>query len=67
MYDLYCVMSQWIESETVAEEVADSAETIADLGAEFLGILPPQRHRNDDATVEFRLGTISDATVDAGD
>lgn len=64
--DLYCVMSHWIESGEVAQRVADDAEMIADLGAEFLGILPPHRHRNDDETVEEWLTTISEAAVDAG-
>jgi inosose dehydratase len=64
--DLYCVMGPWIESEEVAESLADSAETADDLGAEFLAILPPQRHRNEDATVESWLRTVSGAAVDAG-
>lgn len=64
--DLYCVMSNWVESEEVARHVADQAEMVADLGADYLGVLPPQRHRNDDATVESWLQTISDAATDAG-
>lgn len=64
--DLYCVMSHWVESEAAARHVAEQAEMIADLGAEFLGILPPQRHRNDDVTVEEWLTIIGDAAVDAG-
>lgn len=64
--DLYCVMSHWVESEVVADQVASQAEMVADLGAEFLGILPPQRHRNDDATVESWLTTISEAAANAG-
>lgn len=67
-YDLalYCVMGHWIESAEATERLADSAETAANLGAEFLGILPPQRHRNDDATVKSRLRTVSEAALDAG-
>lgn len=64
--DLYCVMSHWIESGEVAERVADDAEMVADLGAEFLAILPPHRHRNDDETVEEWLVTICDAAAEAG-
>lgn len=64
--DLYCVMSSWVESDEVAQHVADQAEMVADLGADFLGILPPQRHRNDDETVEEWLTTVSEAAVDAG-
>ncbi|ELZ27973.1 xylose isomerase [Halogeometricum pallidum JCM 14848] len=63
---LYCVMSEWVESQASVERVVDSAETVAELGAEFLGILPPQRHRNDDETVEQWFREISDAAVDAG-
>jgi inosose dehydratase len=64
--DLYCVMGHWIESEAAAESLADSAELVSDLGAEFLAVLPPQRHRNEDATVESWLRTVSEAAVDAG-
>ncbi|SEW31045.1 sugar phosphate isomerase/epimerase family protein [Natrinema salifodinae] len=64
--DLYCVMSSWIESEAIAQRVADDAATVADLGAEFLGILPPQRHRNDDELVDAWLETISESAADAG-
>jgi len=64
--DLYCVMGHWIESEEAAESLADSAELAGDLGAEFLGILPPQRHRNEDKTVESWLRTVSEAALDAG-
>jgi inosose dehydratase len=64
--DLYCVMGHWIESEADAESLAASAEMIGDLGAEFLGILPPQRHRNEDATVESWLRTVSEAAIEAG-
>ncbi len=67
-YDLalYCVMSHWIESEDTARAVADAAETVADLGGELLGVLPPQRHRNDDGTVEAWLSIVAEAALDAG-
>lgn len=64
--DLYCVMSEWVESDEAAARVAGDAEMVADLGAEFFGILPPQRHRNDDETVEQWLVEISNAAVNAG-
>lgn len=63
--DLYCVMSNWVESDETAERAAESAEMISELGAEFFGILPPQRHRNDDETVERWLAEIGDAAADA--
>lgn len=64
--ELYCVMSPWIESEDDARAVADTAGTVADLGAEVLGVLPPQRHRNDDPTVEEWLTRVTEAARDAG-
>ena len=64
--DLFCVMGDWTESEADAEHIADQTEMVADLGAEFLGVLPSQRHRNDDETLESWLRTISEAAVDAG-
>ena len=63
--ELYCVMSHWLESDESVREVAEAAETVATLGGEFLGLLPPQRHRNDDSTVETWLGRVSDAARDA--
>jgi len=67
-YDLalYCVMSHWLESDEAVREVCEGAETVADLGAECLGLLPPQRHRNADSTVETWLGRVTDAARDAG-
>lgn len=64
--DLYCVMSEWLETEEAVERVADDAEMVADLGAEFLGLLPPQRGRQDDDTVERWLTTICEAAEEAG-
>ena len=68
LYDLelYCVMGHWTESEADAEHIADRTEMVANLGAEHLGILPPQRHRRDDETVESWLGIISEAATEAG-
>lgn len=64
--DLYCVMGNWIESEADAEHIADQAEMVANLGAKYLGILPTQRHRKDDETVESWLRTISKAAMESG-
>lgn len=67
-YDLqlYLVMSEWIEDEAAVERIAEAAPTVAELDAQFLGLLPPQRHRHDDETVEHWFGTICDAAADAG-
>ncbi|WP_372480197.1 sugar phosphate isomerase/epimerase family protein [Halomicrobium sp. HM KBTZ05] len=64
--ELYCVMSEWIESDEAVERIVEDVPTIADLGAEFLGLLPPQRGRYDEATVETWLSRVSDAALDAG-
>lgn len=64
--DLYCVMSEWLEDEETADLVARHTETIADLGGEFVGLLPPHRHHHDDATVKDLLRTVCDAAADAG-
>jgi inosose dehydratase len=64
--ELYCVMGDWLEDETTVREVAAAAATVADLGASCLGLLPPQRHRNDDETVLEWLETVADAAREAG-
>ncbi|WP_458210377.1 sugar phosphate isomerase/epimerase family protein [Haladaptatus sp. NG-SE-30] len=64
--DLYLVMSEWLETEDAIERVAADAQMVANLGAEYLGMLPPQRGRQDDETVEEWFTTIADASADAG-
>jgi inosose dehydratase len=64
--ELFCVMGSWLESDEEARAVADAAGTVAGLGASFLGLLPPQRHRTDDATVEARFRTVAEAARSAG-
>ncbi|NUB93687.1 TIM barrel protein [Haloterrigena sp. SYSU A121-1] len=67
-YDLECylAMSEWIETENAVRRVIDDMPVAADLGAEFVGILPPQRARHDSDTVEDWLTRISDAALEAG-
>jgi inosose dehydratase len=64
--ELYCVMGGWLETDEAARDIADAAGTVAGLGADYLGLLPPQRHRNDDATVEERLAVVTESALDAG-
>lgn len=64
--DCYCIMSEWLEDEEAAELVAKHTETVADLGGEFIGLLPPQRHRHDDEAVADLLKTVCDAAAEAG-
>lgn len=63
---LYCVMSEWIESDEAVQRIIDDISAIADLGAEFLGLLPPQRGRHDDETVAEWLTSVASAALDAG-
>jgi len=66
-YDLevYLVMSDWAESMETAERIAREAGVAADLGADYLGILPPQR-AGDDVVVEDVLATIAEGAADVG-
>lgn len=64
--DLYCVMSEWLENDEAVNRVAADASMIANLGAEFLGLLPPQRGRNDDETVQRWLEIVCEAAKDEG-
>lgn len=67
-YDLklYCVMSEWLESADAVDRVERDVELVADMGAEFLGLLPPQRGSQDDDTVEVWFERIAEAADSAG-
>ena len=67
-YDLemYCVMSEWLESEGAIERVVEDMDLVAETGAEFFGMLPPQRNRQDDETVERWLREVADAATAVG-
>ena len=64
--DLYCAMGEWLESEAAADRIAAGAETVADLGAPYLGVLPPHRGTTDDEDLERWLGEVCDAAAEAG-
>lgn len=64
--ELYLAMGEWIETDAAVQRMVDAMPLVSDLGAEFVGILPPQRGRHDEATVENWLSRISDAAADAG-
>ncbi|QIO24617.1 sugar phosphate isomerase/epimerase [Haloarcula sp. JP-L23] len=64
--DIYCVMSEWLETEAAVDRVVDDVPRVADLGAEYLGLLPPQRGRQDDETVQQWFTQITEAATDAG-
>ncbi|MBX0296174.1 sugar phosphate isomerase/epimerase family protein [Haloarcula nitratireducens] len=64
--DLYCVMAGWLLTEDDAEDAIDGAALAADLGADFLGILPPPRGQVSDDDFETWLHDIAAAAEDAG-
>lgn len=64
--ELYCVMGGWLLEEEDATHIADGAELAADLGADFLGILPPPRGQVSDEQLEEWIADIDAAANDAG-
>jgi inosose dehydratase len=64
--DLYCVMGEWLESQETADRIAESAASVAELGAPFLGILPPHRNLVKDAEFEEWLDQVCTAASNAG-
>lgn len=59
-------MDVWMESEEAIAGMIEDMPMIAELGAEFIGFLPPQRGREDETTTERWLTELSDAAVTAG-
>lgn len=64
--DTYCVMAGWLISEEEVAEAVEGASIAADLGAEFLGILPPPRGQVSDEDVHEWLTEIGEAAAAAG-
>jgi inosose dehydratase len=64
--DLYCIMAGWLNTEDDLQAAVDAAPLAADLGANFLGILPPPRGVVDDETFADWLDAIAEAASDAG-
>ncbi len=65
--DLYMLMGGWLESDAEARTIAEGAHTAAELGAEFIGMLPPQRGLvDDDDQVEAWIRQVCDAAAEAG-
>lgn len=56
-------MGEWIETEVSVKRIIDVMPTVAELGAELVGLLPSQRGRHDKSTVEDWLSRISDPGV----
>jgi len=61
--ELYCVMSEWLETEAAVERMIDDMSAIAKLDADFVGLLPPQRGRQGADTLQRWLTRLSDAAV----
>ncbi|WP_435349150.1 TIM barrel protein [Haloarchaeobius sp. HRN-SO-5] len=64
--EIYNVMAEWTEEEEAVDRMVDDMSMIADLGAEFVGLLPPQRGRVDQQTLETWTGRMADAATDHG-
>lgn len=64
--DLYMLMGGWLESESEVETIAEGASTAAELGADFIGMLPPQRGLIDDDVLEGWIERVCDAAAEAG-
>lgn len=63
--NLYLLMGEWLESDAAADRVADGASIAADLGAKFIGILPPKRGHVDDESLENWIAHVCNAAADA--
>ncbi len=59
--DLYCVMAGWLNDRDDVAAAVEGIDVAADLGANFLGILPPPRGIVDDETFAQWLDDIGTA------
>lgn len=64
--DCYLVMGGWLETDEAADRIADGAAVAAELGAPYLGVLPPQRGRVDDDEFAGWLDRVCAAASAAG-
>lgn len=67
-YDLefYCVMAEWPVDEAAVKRIREGADVAAEAGASYYGLLPPERHREDEETLARWLDEIGAAAGDAG-
>lgn len=63
--DIYCVMTEWPVDEAAVGRICDGAAIASEAGASYYGLLPPERHREDQETVSRWLDAIGDAAADA--
>lgn len=67
-YDLefYCVMAEWPVDEVAVDRICEGAELVGEAGASYYGLLPPERHREDEETLARWLDDVSAAATEAG-
>jgi inosose dehydratase len=63
--DMYLVMGEWMTDDAAIDRIASGAEVAATLGANFIGVLPPERNAEDDERIETWFTRIADAADDA--
>lgn len=64
--EIYCVMAEWPVDEAAVGRICEGAELVGEVGATYYGLLPPERHREDEETLARWLDEIGAAAVDAG-
>lgn len=62
----YCVMGEWPVNDAAIDRICEGAELAAEIGATYYGVLPPERHREDEKTLAGWLDEIGAAADDAG-
>lgn len=67
-YDLspVCIVAGWLDDADTVEMIVDSLPSVADLGATYLGVIPPRRSHSSLDTFHDRLDTILDRCRDCG-
>lgn len=64
--DFYCVMAEWPVNEAAVKRICQGAEFVGEVGASYYGLLPPERHRENEETLSRWLDDIGEAATAAG-
>ena len=64
--DPYMLMCGWLESDEAADAAVEGASVVADIGAPYVGVLPPHRGAATDEAFEGWLERFCDAAAEAG-
>lgn len=64
--DLVSIMGDWLESEEAVDDLVEGTHIAADLGADFVSVLPPRRDLVDDETFDAWMGRVCKAAAEAG-